>query len=61
MWFKIQDQQVKRQIVAKPNARKTAFLKIDAQMNILLDLNSIRNNIINLFFNHADRFQPCFY
>lgn len=31
MWFKIQDQQVKLQIVAKPNAKKTAITKISEQ------------------------------
>lgn len=28
MWYKIQDQQVKLQIVAKPHAKKTAIIKI---------------------------------
>lgn len=31
MWFKIQNQQVKIQIVAKPHAKKTAIVKIDEQ------------------------------
>lgn len=31
MWFKIQDQQIKLQIIAKPNAKKTAILKISEQ------------------------------
>jgi uncharacterized protein (TIGR00251 family) len=31
MWFKIQDQQVKLQIVAKPNAKKSALLKVSEQ------------------------------
>lgn len=31
MWFKIQDQQVRLQIIAKPNAKKTAFIKISDQ------------------------------
>lgn len=31
MWFKIQDQQIKLQIIAKPNAKKTAILKISDQ------------------------------
>lgn len=28
MWFKIQDKHIKLQIIAKPNAKKTAVLKI---------------------------------
>lgn len=31
MWFKIQDKQVKLQIIAKPNAKKTAIVKITEQ------------------------------
>lgn len=31
MWFKIQNQQIKLQIIAKPNAKKTAILKINEQ------------------------------
>lgn len=31
MWYKIQDQQVKIQIIAKPNAKKTAIVKITEQ------------------------------
>jgi uncharacterized protein (TIGR00251 family) len=31
MWFKIQDQQVKLQIRAKPNAKKTSIVKITEQ------------------------------
>lgn len=31
MWFKIQDQQVSLQIIAKPNAKKTAIIKISEQ------------------------------
>lgn len=29
MWFTIQDQQVKLRIIAKPNAKKNALVKID--------------------------------
>lgn len=31
MWFKIQGLQIKLQIIAKPNAKKTAILKISDQ------------------------------
>mgnify|MGYP000917452298 CR=1 FL=1 len=31
MWFKIQDQQIRVQIIAKPNAKKTAILKISEE------------------------------
>ncbi len=31
MWYKIQDQQVRINILAKPNAKKTAFLGISEQ------------------------------
>lgn len=31
MWFKIQDQQVRINIFAKPNAKKTAFLGVNEQ------------------------------
>jgi uncharacterized protein (TIGR00251 family) len=31
MWFKIQGHQVKLQIIAKPNAKKTAIVKITEQ------------------------------
>ena len=37
MWFKIQNQQVKLTIFAKPNAKKTTIAKIDDQaLHILL-------------------------
>jgi len=37
MWFKIEDQHIKLNIFAKPNAKKTAFLKImDNKMYISL-------------------------
>jgi len=29
MWFKVQDQQVKLQVIAKPHAKKTALLKVN--------------------------------
>lgn len=35
MWFKIQDRQVKINILAKPNAKKTAFLGIKEQGMII--------------------------
>lgn len=35
MWFKIQNQQIKINILAKPNARKTAFLGISEQKLII--------------------------
>lgn len=31
MWFKMQDQQVKLYIIAKPNAKKTAIVKISEE------------------------------
>ena len=31
MWFKINEQQIKLRIIAKPNAKKTAILKISEQ------------------------------
>lgn len=31
MWFKIQDEQVKIQIIAKPNAKKTTITKVSNQ------------------------------
>ncbi len=31
MWYQIQDQQVKLSILAKPNAKKSALLKVDHQ------------------------------
>jgi hypothetical protein len=31
MWFKIQGQQVRLQIIAKPQAKKTALLKVNEQ------------------------------
>lgn len=39
MWFKIQDQQVKINILAKPNAKKTAFLGISEQ-GLLISLHA---------------------
>ncbi|HZW61347.1 MAG TPA: hypothetical protein VFF04_03910 [Candidatus Babeliales bacterium] len=35
MWFKIQDRQVKINFLAKPNAKKTAFLGIKEQEMII--------------------------
>jgi hypothetical protein len=32
MWFKIQNQQVTLRVFAKANAKRTAFLKVDAEM-----------------------------
>lgn len=31
MWFTIQDQQIKLRVIAKPNAKKTAILKISEE------------------------------
>lgn len=31
MWYKIQDQQVRLQIIAKPNAKKSAIVKVTEQ------------------------------
>lgn len=43
MWFKIQDQQVKLQIIAKPNARKTAIIKISEQgLHVAIHANPLK-------------------
>jgi uncharacterized protein (TIGR00251 family) len=39
MWFKIQDQQVRINILAKPNAKKTVFLGISEQ-GLLISLHA---------------------
>lgn len=31
MWFKVQDQQIRLQIIAKPNAKKTILLRINEE------------------------------
>ena len=36
MWFKIQNQQVTLKIFAKPHAKRTALLKVDDGLHILL-------------------------
>lgn len=40
MWFKIENHQVKINVLAKPNAKKTAFLEVSSQgMHISLHAN----------------------